>query len=364
VIRSVIYQKRTLWNRQNFPTYSVFPIPYNEKLLSLHISDIEESVFLLLGASMPDVCVYKIPILGAISVDRPLAFHIDDIHIEFFQAGRVLTEVLIQYEILEHQIQKPPPTADFLVNEPRQSEIEEITLHISNGFSLFTSRNVEILFESRSIQWLKDEFLIGENNNVESNVELPSYAARLSMPLFIRSVLTGCIVKRHDPAVTFYARGSNDASAHRYIEAFYNLFFFLEYLYGNGKSGPKKVLEAFMSSEELRNAIEKVIAENPTGLIVSREFSEKLGNMSTSDVLEALIDIRGTLHHPNHRRPGTWSPGKQSAFSNESIFLQFVCMNIAFERYFPSAFTPVIEKAYKKVERCLRRGSNIRVVTK
>lgn len=313
---------------------------------------------------MPDVCVYRIPILGAISVDRPLAFHIDDIRIEFFQAGRVLTEVLIQYEIQEHQIQKPPPDADFWFNEPRQSEIEEVTLHISNGFSLFTSQNVEILFESRSVQWLKDEFLIGENNNIESDVELPSHVATLNMPLFIRSVLTGCIIKRHDPAITFYARGSNDASAHRYIEAFHNLFFFLEYLYGNGKSGPKKVLEAFMSFEELRSAIEKVVSENPMSLIVSREFTEKLGGMSTSDILAELIDIRGMLHHPNHRRPGMWSPGKQRAFANHSIFLQFVCMNIAFPRYFPSTFTPVIEKAYKKVERCLRRGSNIRVVTK
>ncbi len=52
---------------------------------------------------MSKYIVYKIPILGDIYIEKPLAFHIDDIFIEFYQANRVLTEVLIQYEIFEHQ---------------------------------------------------------------------------------------------------------------------------------------------------------------------------------------------------------------------------------------------------------------------
>ncbi len=183
------------------------------------------------------------------------------------------------------------------------------------------------------------------------------------MPLFIRSVLTGCIVKKHDPAITFYSRGSNDASARRYIEAFYNLYFFLEYLYGKGKSSKHKALEAFMSSKELTSAINKTISNGLVDQIVSESFLSKINTSSLEDILLHLIKTRGSLHHPNYHRQ-TWSPGKQRAFANEAVFLQFVCTDVAFKRFMPNTFTPIIEKAYKKVERCLRRGGEIRVVTR
>ena len=312
---------------------------------------------------MASYCVYTIPIAGNVSIDKPLAFQIDDIDIEFFMHSGILSHLVIKCPIPSSPTTEERIGDNLITNEPRAREIEEIVLHIGNGFSLFSYSCVEFLFEKRRVQWIINDKPSSIKVDINGGPTAATSAKHLTTPLFIRSVLVGCIEKNHDPALTFFSRGSTDANSHRFIEAYYNLFFFLEFLYGNGKSGKNATLDEFMKSNELTTSIKNTLEKPEINELLSRSFVEKLRASNTRKILEILILARGSLHHPNKNRTDNWNPEKQRHFGDEAIFLQFVCLEIAFHRYFAVGFTQKIDHAYKKVERCMRRDSSIRIFT-
>ncbi len=312
---------------------------------------------------MASYCVYTIPIAGNVSIDKPLAFQIDDIDIEFFMRSGVLSHIVIKCPIPSGPIAEERIGDNLVTNEPRAREIEEIVLQIGNGLSLFSSSCVEFLFEKRRVQWIINDKLSSAKVDINGGPTIAMSAKSLTMPLFVRSVLVGCIEKNHDPALTFFSRGNTDANSHRFIEAYYNLFFFLEFLYGNGKSGKNSTLDEFMKSAELTSSIKNTLEKPEINELLSRSFVEKLRESSIKQILEILILTRGSLHHPNKNRYDYWNPEKQRQFGDKAIFLQLICLEIAFHRYFAVGFTQKIDHAYKKAERCMRRDRIIRIFT-
>ena len=312
---------------------------------------------------MASYCIYTIPIAGNVSIDKPLAFQIDDIDIEFFMRSGILSHLVIKCPIPSAPITEERIGDNLVTNEPRAREIEEIVLQIGNGFSLFSSSCVEFHFEKRRVQWIINDKPSSIQVDINGGPTAATSAKHLTTPLFIRSVLVGCIEKNHDPALTFFSRGSTDANSHRFIEAYYNLFFFLEFLYGNGKSGKNATLDEFMKSTELTSSIKNTLEKPEIHELLSRSFLEKLRASNTRQILEILIIARGSLHHPNKNRTDNWNPEKQRHFGDEAIFLQLICLEIAFHRYFAVGFTQKIDHAYKKVERCMRRDRSIRIFT-
>ncbi len=102
---------------------------------------------------------------------------------------------------------------------------------------------------------------------------------------------------------SFYREGMNEYRQHRYINAFYNFYFFLEDLYGEGHTKNRKVLQSFLGSEELatavRTALEKFaqpeMAEQNAGLAFHLENENC--DRTVEGALRLLVNVRGTLHH-------------------------------------------------------------------
>lgn len=170
--------------------------------------------------------------------------------------------------------------------------------------------------------------------------------------------------KAHSPLHTFFKRGEEDINAHRYIEAFYNLFFFLEFEFGNGKSGKSQIVREFIKADNLLASITKVLREKVFTPLVSQEFAQQIEFASPEEALEHLVTTRGNLHHPNKKRRGNWHPEKQRGFGDQAIFLYLVCVEIAMRTYIVQAMSPAVEQGCKKVARCSRLGKPIRVVTR
>jgi len=313
---------------------------------------------------MTSLCVYTMPIAGDVILKQPLKFVIDDLVLQFFTQEDVLTTLLIICPLPDSEEKEMTDIGGMSVYEPRGNEIEEIVLQIGSGFSLFTSSNVEILYEDRIMKWFEGTEIKDLKVGIYDRLYRKKSGPELALPLFIRCILTGCIIKKHDPSLTFYNRGASDASASRFIEAFYNLFFFLEHLFGNGKSGEKTTVDEFMKSELLTSVIDKV--KNDSGLValVSPKFLEMIKSKTIKENIRLIVKTRGNLHHPNKNRPNYWDPRKQRYFENETLFLQFICMEIAHRLFLHNSFTPKVERAYKKVQRCLRKEEEIVVVTR
>lgn len=316
---------------------------------------------------MSSICRYVIPIVGNVTADKPLPFHIDDLLIEFGTRDDELAALSIFFPIADATKEERAAHANdsFWVHEPRAFEIEEIVLQIASGFSMFLSAAVEIPFELRRI-----EFFEKDGREPSTVVDLSATGGglgserKLALPALIRSVLTACINRRHDPALTFYQRGAADALAHRYIEAFYNFFLFLEYLFGNGKSGKKQTIVELSKQQALTETIEKVMREKKFATIVSADFLSKVGQMSTEELITEIVNLRGHLHHPNKNRNSNWHPERQREFAEEATLLHFICLEIATARYLKVAFSASVESGYKKAQHCVRRGGEIRVVTR
>lgn len=313
---------------------------------------------------MTSLCVYTMPIAGDVILKEPLKFEIDDLVLQFFTQEDVLTTLLIICPLPDSEEKKMTDIGGMSVNEPRGNEIEEIVLQIGSGFSLFSSSNVEILYEDRRMQWFEGTEVSNLEVGIYDRLYRQKSGPELKQPLFIRCVLTGCIVKKHDPSLTFYNRGASDASASRFIEAFYNLFFFLEHLFGNGKSGENTTVDEFMKSKLLTSTIEKVKNGSSLASLVSPDFLEKIKSETIKENIRLIVKTRGNLHHPNKNRTNYWDPRKQRYYGNETLFLQFICMEIAHRIFFHNSFTPKVERAYKKVQRCLRKEEDIVVVTR
>jgi len=250
----------------------------------------------------------------------------------------------------------------FWVHEPRRTEIEEIVLQIASGISFFTCEVIELPFELRRIEFFEN----GHEPSIVIDLGGPGEEPRkIAQPQLIRSVLTACVNREHDPSLTFYQRGAADARAHRYIEAFYNFFFFLEYIFGNGKSGRKATVAEFLSQKLLVDTVEKVVKEKAFAEITSRQFVVKVCGMSTEDILMYIVDTRGTLHHPNKNRSTNWHPERQREFDEIATLLQFVCLEIATARFLQSALSPSVEKVFRNAQHCvMNRKQVIRVVTR
>jgi len=315
---------------------------------------------------MPKYCKYTFPVQGIINIDNAPPIHIDDLFLEFSLEGNELQTISITFPVTESspEEREKHKNSNLWIHEPRANEIEEVVLQISSGFSIATSKQIDIPFSSRRVEWIENGTLLNGFVDLQGGPYKKKKTNKISQPEFTRSVLLGCIYKGHDPALTFYKRGVDDSLSHRHIEALYNFYFFLEILFGNGKFKQNQIREEFLKSEQLCKAIELMKEDSAFNQIASSEFVKKIHSFTASEILDHIIKTRGRLHHSTKQPKNYWHPEKQYYFLNEALLLHSICMHIAIRRYYEASFTKVILKATKKVKRCLRRNSKIRVVTK
>lgn len=150
--------------------------------------------------------------------------------------------------------------------------------------------------------------------------------------------------------MSFYREGIGDYRSHRYVSAFYNFYFFLEDLYGKGKTKNQAVLESFQASAQLRDAVKRshedleqpVMEGNRTSL---REIASALRcHYSADGPIDFLVMVRGELHHFSQRssRP-KGHPLNQLQWRPVAFFAMSVCIRLI-ERLAsgtpPDSFTP------------------------
>jgi hypothetical protein len=133
--------------------------------------------------------------------------------------------------------------------------------------------------------------------------------------------------------MSFLREGTNHYEAHRYINAFYDFYFFLEDLFGHGKTQNRHVLREFQSSAELKTATAcayKVCAEDSRKVKALSDLMAVVGG-DTSDkgLLKFLVMMRGELHHFSRRssRP-KGHPLNQHQFQPLAFFAMAICINV------------------------------------
>ena len=251
------------------------------------------------------------------------------------------------------------------VEEPASDRVEGILLRLADFISLLSGIYVEFLFEKRTLEFLRVEptgATLLSSIKVDFGGEAGlSWENNIGEYEFYRSLLASVCGEGLDASVSFYNRAFRDLNNNRYIESFYNYFFFLEYLFGNGKSGRKAFLSELNKSKIVLSACTSLL----NGTLLEGMVSPDILNFSESELLEHFYDVRGRLHHPNSRRGEDWHPSKQRELRDSTLALSGVCMKIVLERAGVALFSdPRVERGIKSIIRSVRLGKPIRVITR
>lgn len=111
--------------------------------------------------------------------------------------------------------------------------------------------------------------------------------------------------------MAFWREGTIDYHAFRYINAFFNFYFILEGLYGDGKTKNRDVEEQFANSAVLRKAVEDQIQRykadrNPYHRDrITKLLKDRSKELDVDGIIHLLVKMRGELHHftNNPNRP-------------------------------------------------------------
>lgn len=100
----------------------------------------------------------------------------------------------------------------------------------------------------------------------------------------------------------FYNDGDRFFREFKFINAYYNFYFVIEDLYGDGNTSNRLILKSFIESTDLRQFTEWVrdnhILNHDKHSKNLVKFLEDMGKTtSTDDILEFIVNTRGRLHH-------------------------------------------------------------------
>ncbi|TBR57644.1 hypothetical protein B4U84_16810 [Westiellopsis prolifica IICB1] len=132
--------------------------------------------------------------------------------------------------------------------------------------------------------------------------------------------------------MSFYREACNDFGSGRYTSSFINFYFYLDDLYGQGKTKNKEVERLFKSSEHVRYAVQQTIQ-----LYQDEESSENLDELnkflqlekkelSIDGIIELIVQIRGNLSHfsqKSSKKKG--HPLNQKEFRSVAYLMQSIC---------------------------------------
>lgn len=136
--------------------------------------------------------------------------------------------------------------------------------------------------------------------------------------------------------MAFYREGVNDFKSHRYVNAFFNLYFYLEDLYGDGKTKNPQVEAAFRSSDQLRSAVQKflesILEPDMSSHLQSLErfLQQEHCEFSVEGIISLIVKIRGNLHHFSQQSSKMKGhPLNQQQFETPAYMLLTICTSTA-----------------------------------
>ena len=161
--------------------------------------------------------------------------------------------------------------------------------------------------------------------------EYPDYAAKLDEKTFNQIVQSKHLYVSLVVPKAFFREGINEFHLRRYINAFYNFYFVLEDLYGQGKTRNRDVANAFKNSIEFKESLEWVkknqLDQHKRHRINIQKFcAEEKVAYDVDGLIDLLQKVRGNLHHYS----GKSSKRLGSPFNHESFeSIAFLTMGLA-----------------------------------
>jgi hypothetical protein len=189
---------------------------------------------------------------------------------------------------------------------PFVDELIELLKYIES-FGSFRLNIRRVHWEDPTLEWLPDdpeEAAAVPTASISFGYHFSDPVA-LYRPDMLRDLLRSR--KNHEHLVipmSFFREGLNEHLSKRFVAAFYNFYFFIEGLYSDGHTKNRRVLEAFLESQDLMRAAADIVTlfnGNTIPAYHRRQLAEWLAmrglQLNASGLMELLVWMRGSLFH-------------------------------------------------------------------
>ncbi|MEZ5716686.1 MAG: hypothetical protein R3D85_17005 [Paracoccaceae bacterium] len=151
-------------------------------------------------------------------------------------------------------------------------------------------------------------------------------------------------------STSHYREGRLAFEAGRYVDAYNNMFLFLETRYCDGKTKTAQQVELLSQHPELCSCIEKNAIE-----LTKANQSHKNENLdlfnscaNVRDKIKALVLLRGKLRHHSLKSTNRWDPNQQDKHKGEARFLVAVVHDIVIKESLEEIYAPTALEEFRK----------------
>lgn len=208
-----------------------------------------------------------------------------------------------------------------------------------------------------------------ENTDEDENIPITSFRRNSNDSLnsacdFEQLGRAFCVGNISDDRVEYtshFREGRLAFEAGRYVDAYNNMFLFLETRYCDGKTKTTQQVDLLCKSKTFSDALEQTHLEfekrrSPS---TARRF-ELLGpDMSLREKINALVLLRGKLRHHSLKSPHRWDPNKQSEYQSAAQFLGAVVGDIVIKESLEDIYATETLAAFREIS--VRTGNEIKI---
>lgn len=205
-----------------------------------------------------------------------------------------------------------------------------------------------------------------ENIEEESRIHLKSFKSSYDKTLnsacdfeqIGRAFCANSIPDDRIESTSHYREGRLAFEAGRYVDAYNNMFLFLETRYCDGKTKTTQQVELLSKNQALCLSIEEAATE-----LTKANNNEKFDLFDSctgvADKIKALVLLRGKLRHHSLKSPYRWDPNQQDKHKGEARFLIAVVHDIVIKESLKDIYAPTSLDNFR--EQSVSSGNEIKV---
>lgn len=251
--------------------------------------------------------------------------------------NKIVNELIISKKLTDYEKYLPKLKTEephkHSLNITSGPDFEDIISLIQTIESLgsFWFRVKKIYWETPKRDW------IPENDEERKRIQVTGIKFKQEYPKipieFSPRLLTEMVILRDNYKhliipMAFYREGRNEFSSFRYVYAFINFYFYLEDLYGFGKTKNIQVEKQFIKSEQINRALNQTI--NSFSKRHQNNLKEflRIENYQYDNIgiIKLIVKVRGNLHHfsqKSSKKKG--HPLNQKDFETMAYLLFCIC---------------------------------------
>lgn len=179
-----------------------------------------------------------------------------------------------------------------------------------------------------------------------------------------RAFCVGIIDDTRIESVSHFREGRIAHLAGRYVDAYNNMFLFLETRYCDGKTANQQQVEMLSRSAVFCKNLEQAVAEFPAE-DRSKHLEATFDNSrSLKEKIQSVVLLRGKLRHHSLKSPHRWDPNKQSEYETAARFLGLVVAGIVTDESINDIYSPDALQKFRDISVSTGHETRIKVLTR